>query len=517
MKNILAYIKKHSVLSAAGAIVSLAIALYGFSRGGGSAAHTLVVRPGNFLQQVSVSGKVVATENVDLSFKQAGRVSFVRVRVGDKAEPGELLASQDTGQLDAQLAEMRAGIDVQKAKLNQLLAGASPEDVRVSEAAVQSAAQSLVNAKNGAVDALRGAYTKADDGVRNKVAEMVVNSGTSPQINFFMNNSQLKSNIERDSSVIEGVLNAWSSSLAALTATSDLGAATSLAQKNLAQIKSYIDEVATAINDQNSYQNGSNGPTPLPAAWKSDIAVARTNIDAAISDVTAARSSVSSAETSLQSAEDQLTLKKSPARSADIDLAEAQIAQAEASAESVAAALRDEQIYAPIRGVITVVNAKVGSVSSQTDVALSLISADTLQIESYVPEKNIPYVKMGDRAAVTLDAYGENVPFEAKVISIDPAETIRDGVSTYRVKLQFDARDDRIKPGMTANVLVTTEEKSGVIVVPQGIVIMRNGEKFVKVREGNTVAEKKVDTGSVSSLGQVEITSGLKDGDTVVF
>ena len=181
------------------------------------------------------------------------------------------------------------------------------------------------------------------------------------------------------------------------------------------------------------------------------------------------------------------------------------------------AQLAKKQIRSPIRGIVTVVNSKVGSVVSANENAISIISADALQIESYVPEKNIPFIKIGDNASITLDAYGDSKLFEAKVVSIDPAETIRDGVSTYRVKFQFAEKDERIKSGMTANILITTEKKTNTVTVPQGIIINEDGQKFVKVKEGDIVVDRKIETGDISSLGQVEIISGLKDGDMVIL
>ena len=70
---------------------------------------------------------------------------------------------------------------------------------------------------------------------------------------------------------------------------------------------------------------------------------------------------------------------------------------------------------------------------------------------------------------------------------------------------------------MTANILITTEKKTDTISVPQGIIINKNGQKFVKVKEGNIVVERLVETGDISSLGQIEIVSGLKDGDMVIL
>ena len=123
---------------------------------------------------------------------------------------------------------------------------------------------------------------------------------------------------------------------------------------------------------------------------------------------------------------------------------------------------------------------------------------------------------MGDPANVTLDAYGPDVIFSSKVVSIDPAETIRDGVSTYKTILQFNDNDERVKPGMTANIVVTTEKKEDVVSVPQGAVISRDGKKYLKIQEGKNIFEREVQTGIVSSLGDIEIISGLSEGEVVV-
>ena len=127
----------------------------------------------------------------------------------------------------------------------------------------------------------------------------------------------------------------------------------------------------------------------------------------------------------------------------------------------------------------------------------------------------MPFVKLGDPAVITLDAYGEEVHFSAKVVSLDPAETIRDGVSTYRAILEFTTPDERVKSGMTANVTITAEKKQGIISIPQNIIINRDGQKFVLVKEGEAKEKRVVTVGNISSFGEIEILSGLSAGDIV--
>ena len=146
-----------------------------------------------------------------------------------------------------------------------------------------------------------------------------------------------------------------------------------------------------------------------------------------------------------------------------------------------------------------------------------MISSGVFQIESFVPEVNIALIEVGDNAKVTLDAYGSGVVCEAAVASIDPAETIRDGVSTYKTILEFAEDDPRIRSGMTANVRIMTDEREGIISIPQGLVLERDGKKFVVVKAGEGVEEREITVGAVSSLGNIEIVNGLSEGDQVVL
>ena len=82
---------------------------------------------------------------------------------------------------------------------------------------------------------------------------------------------------------------------------------------------------------------------------------------------------------------------------------------------------------------------------------------------------------------------------------------------------QFDAKDNRIKSGMTASVTIITFSKPNVVVIPGGVVFERDGKKFVQVKVEEEILEKEVVLGITSSLGQVEVVSGLSDGDKVIL
>ena len=226
--------------------------------------------------------------------------------------------------------------------------------------------------------------------------------------------------------------------------------------------------------------------------------------------VLAETQAIANATAILNQAESALTLKQESARPEDVSSAYGSLLIAKGNYD-------DKFIYAPFDGVITKMDAKVGEIASPNISLITMMGAGTFQIESYVPEVNIAKIKLGYDASVTLDAYGSNVFFNAKVVEMDPAETIRDGVSTYKIKLQFKDKDDRIKSGMTANVSIITFTKPNVIVLPGGVVYEKNGKKFVQTKVEKNINTVEITTGEVSSLGQVEVISGVKEGDQVIL
>jgi HlyD family secretion protein len=252
------------------------------------------------------------------------------------------------------------------------------------------------------------------------------------------------------------------------------------------------------------------------AADKSSLDAQRASVNTSASGLLTLKQSITSAKAGLQQSVNELNSLNAPLREADIAVYQAQIRQAEASAQNILAQIRKRQILAPMDGVITQVNAKVGATTTIGQGAISMISSGKFQIESYVPEIYISLVKVGNDADVTLDSYGADKIFKAKVISIDPSETIKDGVSTYKIKLELQDGNELVRDGMTANVIITTEKKDNTISVLQGVIITRDGKKFVKVLEGKNTVEKEVVVGDASSSGQVEIISGLSDGDLVI-
>ncbi|MFA5932256.1 MAG: efflux RND transporter periplasmic adaptor subunit [Candidatus Paceibacterota bacterium] len=475
----------------------------------------VAIRHADFVNQVSISGHVIASSDVSLGFSQGGRVSSVRVKVGDTVNAGSVLSSVENGDLQADLAQKEAILEKEQLNLKSLQLGTRSEQIAITESSVLSAQTSFNQARESVINSINDAYTKSDDAIKNKIDQFFNNpSSSNPSIVIFVSDSSLLGSVNQDRIIIGNILNLWKQSIAKIDSSSDLDRYVLEVGNNMNKLKDFLAEVSLITNNPSaSYSNGSS----IPSSWKSDTSTARLAIDTSVSNLSGAFTSYKNAQSELTTKQNNLKLEQAGATKEDIDMQIAQMKSAQANVDNARASLQKTLIIAPFSGIITKIDAKVGEVASINAPLVQMMSVGTFQIESFVPEVNIAVIKLNNEAKVTLDAYGSSVLFNAKVVSIDPAETIRDGVSTYKVKLQFNEKDERIKSGMTANVSIITFDKPNVIVVPGGVILDKAGKKFVQVKVGKNIEEREVVIGSVSSLGQAEIVSGLSDGDQVIL
>ena len=138
------------------------------------------------------------------------------------------------------------------------------------------------------------------------------------------------------------------------------------------------------------------------------------------------------------------------------------------------------------------------------------------KVEVYIPEINIPGVALGNNATVKFDAYGEEI-FKAIVSSIDPAETIKDGVSTYKVTLSFVADDPKIKSGLTSNVFIDTLKKADVTSIPDRSVVSVDGKNYVYKATSKNPVKVEVVLGDKDGKGNSEVLSGVSVQEKILL
>jgi len=482
-----------------------------------AAPSTVLAMRGTVVQEVSVTGTTKPAESVNLAFERSGRIVRVYVDVGDTVSAGQALAALDQGELSAQLLEAEATVDAAGAKLAELERGAREEDLRIKETELKKAEQDLANEYDSIPTVLNDAYANADDAVRKQTDELFSNDeSVSPQITFTTTASQLETEVEFQRALLTQELKTWRSELDLLsTASSDsaLDRALGNAKTRLSLVRDFLSKLADVVT-------GATGAITQSTitAYKANISTALGNVNAAASDTNSQAQTIASQKITVQKIQDELNLKLAGSSKEEVLAQRAVVGQAEAKAQLVRAQLEKTVLRSPIAGTVTKQDTKLGEIANASTPLVSVISESELEIEANVPEADVAKIAPGDPVRITLDAYGSGVEFRGRITSVDPAETVVEGVPTYKTTIHFEEADSRVKPGMTANLDITTETKEGVIYVPQRAVGARNGTQFVRVllSSAREPVERMVTTGLRGSDGSIEVVSGITEGEQVL-
>ncbi len=460
---------------------------------------TFVVTVRDFAEQVSVSGSVTAARDVELGFATSGRISGVYALVGERVARGAVIAETDNNDLIAALSQKRFALAEAEANLASLNAGTREEELAVARASVS-------NAESALIDAVQSAYTAADDAVHNKSDTFFNNPRSDPKLTFNTSNSSLKTAIEAERYTLTDEFSNWAI-IIAKGPTNNVDVFAIDAQARIARVATYLANVNSAINQGVPDQTIT--ATTL-TSYGTTLATARTNVNSAAAEITSDRSTLLSARVNLK-------LKEAGATLEAVTAEEAMVAAASADVEQAVSALLKTRVVAPFSGIITRMDAKVGEIVSPTESLIGMQSDGIFQVETYIPEIAITRIAIGNTASTTLDAYGSATVFPATVVSVDPAETIKDGVPAYKTTLAFALADARIRSGMTANVLIETGLLKDAIVIPAGAVGIRMGEQYVSVFADGKAVARPVTTGPAPAIGQAYILSGLSSGEEILL
>jgi macrolide-specific efflux system membrane fusion protein len=170
-------------------------------------------------------------------------------------------------------------------------------------------------------------------------------------------------------------------------------------------------------------------------------------------------------------------------------------------------------LTAPIDGEVIVGTIQPGQAVSTADAVLVL--SDRLIVRAQVDETDIGKVKPGQEAIVGLDAYPD-VRIEAVVDHIYYESRTVNNVTVYLVDLIPATIPDFVRSGMSANVDLVQERKTGVLTLPLTAVQKENGESYVLVPGSGKEPVKQPVMVGLADEKRVEILSGLSDGDEVV-
>ncbi len=241
------------------------------------------------------------------------------------------------------------------------------------------------------------------------------------------------------------------------------------------------------------------------------------------------------ANRSISQSEFDAAQTKSDAAEAEVFVEKAKVAQAQGKLAEAELQLQYTNIIAPVDGIVTSRSMDVGqtvTASFQTPVLFKIAEDLTrMQVHTNVDEADIGRVQVNQKATFTVPAFPDQ-PFEAVVTQIRNDPKVEQNVVTYDVVMDVENKDLRLRPGMTANVVIQLTEIPDALIAPEQalrftppeplmpplpLTQLKPGQRRLWRLLNATALEPVTVTTGTSAMERVQVLSDqLKPGDQIV-
>jgi len=221
---------------------------------------------------------------------------------------------------------------------------------------------------------------------------------------------------------------------------------------------------------------------------------------------------------------------------ANVTSIEQRIEQARANLAAARDTLSKTTMTAPMAGIITALPveegevAVIGTMNNPGTKLLTIADMSVVEAVMEVDETDIPTVKVGQRASVTIDAY-PNKTFSGVVTEVGSSPMTRTGVSTgteavnFEVKVQLDNPPAGVRPGFSASADIITGTRSKTLAIPIQALVLREkpgsapgkaqDEEGVFLHKDGKAKFAPVTTG-LTGEANIEVVKGLSDGQEII-
>ncbi|MCP4166746.1 MAG: HlyD family efflux transporter periplasmic adaptor subunit [Chloroflexi bacterium] len=419
-----------------------------------------VVSAGDLAATVSATGSIEPTEAVNLTFRGVGPVDGVFVEVGDPVLIGQVLARLDTADLQLALEQAQIGKRLAEANLTKAKITSEAIDIAAAEAAVEAAIASA--------DAARAAY---QDLLRGPTAA------------------------ERRAT-----------------------------QANEKRARVLLDSAQRAYDDVSHLSNVGMLPQALQLEQATiDYEVAKANVETTLAAATAAQKAnalaqIASAESAIVQAEAALDRLKRGPSAEDLVILQIQVDQAGIAIKQAELAMENAVLVAPIDSVVGAVNIRENETPNPALSAIVLTDDEGFNIKLNVDEIDIGQLAVGQEAIISIDAI-ENAELTGVISRIAPVSGSGGtgsggGIVTYGVTVDIDPSDIPLRAGLTAAVVITTEQALGVVLLPNRVMRLdrQTGQAYVEKLVDGIPTRTNLEMGLRNELFS-EVLSGVQTGD----
>lgn len=195
----------------------------------------------------------------------------------------------------------------------------------------------------------------------------------------------------------------------------------------------------------------------------------------------------------------------------DEEVAQLEVARARSARARVE--LERTEIRAPFDGVVGFRLVSPGDFVNDEHPLVGIDAIDRLQLSFALSDRALGLVKPGMKIEARVAPYpGEHFPGEVFVVS----PTLDSSTRRVVVKAWVPNADHRLRPGLFSDLDLEVARRESAIVLPESVVVFDHHGPFVwRVTDEDRVERVPIETG-LRTGGKVEVTMGLRDGDTVV-
>lgn len=516
-----------------------------------TSGRTVSVQKGDVSETVTATGTVETAGTLELSFSTGGTVDSVKVEQGDDVKANQKLATLDDSSAQASVTSAQSSYvqAVNNAKSSTLTLAQAQQAVKDAEKTaklnktgyeqtVTTAKKNLAEAKASWSDSCldpNGTCPDTDAWAQLRAAEADVANAQTAYQQAVQNATQDETT--QDISIKHAATNLQTAQDNYGTACSTYGSGstqcTSAYNSYISAQQAYEtaanSQKAAQISGQQSLVNADTKVTAANVALKKlqaslqkqgtdDVKTAQEALDSAL---LAQKKGIATDEKSIESAKDQVASQQ--AADASVSTSAGTISADQAAIEVAKAGLDEAQsnlkatiLRSPVKGTVASISIEKGDTATAGTAVATVIPKASYQIVASFSEADALKLAVGQKATVTFDALSETAEGTVTEVDILPTTSTTGSVTTYNATITIDEAPDDVRQGMSASVVVTTDEASDVLWVPTAAVTTAGGQSTVTVRTNGVDSTVVVETGLEGDSG-TEITSGLTEGQQVVI
>ena len=174
---------------------------------------------------------------------------------------------------------------------------------------------------------------------------------------------------------------------------------------------------------------------------------------------------------------------------------------------------KDLALKTPMSGIVIERTATVGELVDKSKAIYTISDPTQLWVIAEIKERDIALVKLAQAAAFTVLAYPQET-FHGQVVLL--GNQVETASRTLEVRIVVDNTDGRLKPGMFADVEITTTLLDNVLLIPSSALQTIGEDQIVFVALNGSKFEKRVVKLGPAQQGRVQVLAGVQSGEQVV-